>query len=62
LKGKKLKGNFSLILMKGRGTGKDWLLIKGKDSFAKNDWQIKEELTPTKKKRLTEKIPPCETS
>ncbi len=62
LKGKKLKGNFSLILMKGRGSGKDWLLIKGLDSFAKKDWEIKQELTPAKKKKLTEKVPPCETS
>jgi bifunctional non-homologous end joining protein LigD len=62
LDGKKLKGAFSLILMKGRGSGKDWLLIKGKDSFAKEDWKIKEELTPTKKKKLLEKTPPCETS
>jgi len=62
LKGKKLKGSFSLILMKGRGSGKDWLLIKGLDSFEKKDWQMKEELTPAKKKKLAEKIPPCETS
>jgi bifunctional non-homologous end joining protein LigD len=62
LDGKKLKGGFSLILMKGRGSGKDWLLIKGKDSFAKEDWKIKEELTPAKKKKLLEKTPPCETS
>jgi bifunctional non-homologous end joining protein LigD len=62
LNGKKLNGAFSLVLMKGRGSGKDWLLIKGKDSFAKEDWKIKEELTPARKKRLTEKIPPCETS
>jgi len=62
LDGKKLKGDFSLVLMKGRGSGKDWLLIKGKDSFVKEDWKIKEELTPAKKKRLTEKVPPCETS
>ena len=62
LTGKKLKGNFSLILMKGRGSGKDWLLIKGQDSFAKKDWEIKQELTPAKKKKLIEKIPPCETS
>jgi bifunctional non-homologous end joining protein LigD len=62
LDGKKLKGGFSLILMKGRGSGKDWLLIKGKDSFAKEDWKIKEELTPTKKKKLLEKTPPCKTS
>ena len=62
LKGKKLKGIFSLVLMKGRGSGKDWLLIKGQDSFAQKDWKIKEELTPAKKKKLAEKIPPCETS
>ncbi len=62
LKGKKLKGGFSLILMKGRGSGKDWLLIKGQDSFAKKDWEIKQELTPAKKKKLVEKVPPCQTS
>jgi bifunctional non-homologous end joining protein LigD len=62
LKGKKLKGNFALILMKGRGSDKNWLLIKGQDSFAKEDWEVKEELTPAKKKKLTEKTPPCETS
>jgi len=62
LNGKKLKGSFSLVLMKGRGSGKDWLFIKGKDSFAKEDWKIIEELTPTRRKKLIEKIPPCETS
>jgi len=62
LGGKKLRGNFSLILMKGRGSGKDWLLIKGKDSFIKEDWKIKEELTPVRMKKLGEKIPPCEAS
>jgi bifunctional non-homologous end joining protein LigD len=62
LDGKKLKGSFSLILMKGRGTGKDWLLIKGKDSFAKEDWKVKEDLTPARKKKLVEKIPSCQTS
>ena len=62
LKGKKLKGSFALILMKGRGSGKDWLLIKGKDSFAKKEWKVKQELTPAKKKNLIDKIPPCETS
>jgi bifunctional non-homologous end joining protein LigD len=60
--GKKLKGGFSLVLMRGRGTGKEWLLIKTQDSFAQRDWAIKEELTPSRKQRLIEKIPPCETS
>ncbi len=62
LRGKKLKGGFALILMKGRGSGKDWLLIKGQDSFAKKDWEVKEELTPAKRKKLTKRVPPCETS
>jgi len=62
LNGKKLKGSFSLVLMKGRGSGKDWLLIKGRDAFVQKDWVVKEELTPAKKKQLQEKIPPCESS
>lgn len=62
LNGRKLKGGFSLVLMRGRGTGKQWLLIKTQDSFAQRDWAIKEELTPARKKKLIEKIPPCETS
>jgi len=61
LNGKKLKGGFSLVLMRGRGTGKDWLLIKGQDAFVQKEWVIKEELTPARKKKLVEKIPPCET-
>jgi bifunctional non-homologous end joining protein LigD len=62
LEGKKLKGSFSLILMKGRGSGKDWLLIKGQDSFAQANWKVKEDLTPARRKKLAEKIPPCQTS
>ncbi len=62
LKGKKLKGGFSLVLMKGRGSGKEWLLIKRQDTFAQKDWTLREELTPQKKRQLKEKIPPCETS
>jgi bifunctional non-homologous end joining protein LigD len=62
LEGDKLKGGFSLALMKGRGTGKDWLLIKKKDPFAKENWKIEEELTPARRKKLEERIPPCETS
>ena len=62
LNGKKLKGGFALVLMKGRGSGKDWLLIKRSDSFAGADWKIKQDLTPARKKKLVEKAPPCETS
>jgi len=62
LQGKKLKGGFSLTLMKGRGTGKEWLFIKKRDSFARDDWTVKEDLTPARNKKLVERIPPCETS
>jgi len=62
LEGNKLKGDFSLILMKGRGSGKDWLLIKKQDSFADATWKIEKALTPARKKKLKEKIPPCQTS
>lgn len=62
LEGKKLKGAFSLALMKGRGAGKEWLLIKKRDAFAQEGWKIREDLTPARKKKLIEKIPPCETS
>jgi bifunctional non-homologous end joining protein LigD len=62
LDGNKLKGSFSLALMKGRGTGKEWLLIKKRDAFAREGWKIKQDLTPARKKKLVEKIPSCETS
>jgi bifunctional non-homologous end joining protein LigD len=62
LEGKKLKGAFALVQMKGRGAGKDWLLIKAQDSFAKKDWKMEEALTLARKKKLAEKVPPCETS
>ena len=34
LRGKKLKGRFALVRMKGRGAGDNWLLIKMKDQHA----------------------------
>jgi bifunctional non-homologous end joining protein LigD len=35
LRGKKLKGRFALVRMKGRGGGDNWLLIKMKDQHAR---------------------------
>ncbi|HWB84139.1 MAG TPA: DNA polymerase ligase N-terminal domain-containing protein [Bryobacteraceae bacterium] len=40
LHGEKLKGEFAIVLMKGRGKGKDWLLLKKRDSFAEPDWDV----------------------
>lgn len=61
LKGKRLKGGFALALMKGRGTGKEWLLMKKKDAHADPNWTLETALTPEKLKRLKVRIPPCET-
>jgi bifunctional non-homologous end joining protein LigD len=63
LKGKKLKGAFTLAQMKGlpKGTGKEWLLIKKKDDYALPVYAIKTELTPARLAKLTVKVPPCET-
>lgn len=61
LKGKRLKGAFALALMKGRGTGKEWLLMKKKDDHADPHWRVKTALTPQKLKSLKVKIPPCDT-
>ncbi len=63
LKGKKLKGAFALARMKGlpKSTGKEWLLIKKKDSYAKTDFTLKTELTAARLSGLKERIPPCET-
>lgn len=48
LKGKKLKGVFALVKMKGKQ--KEWLLIKKKDEHAEPGFKIKQALTPEKRK------------
>ncbi len=60
LKGKKLKGTFVLAKMAGRG--KEWLLMKKRDEFSEDDFQMKTALTPSLLMRLTERIPPCNAS
>ncbi len=42
LNGKKLKGDFALVRMKGRGKGNEWLLLKKKDAFAQPGWDPEE--------------------
>jgi bifunctional non-homologous end joining protein LigD len=59
LKGKKLKGNFAMIRLKGKET--QWLLLKKKDTYALTSFTVKPALTRAKLKTLKEKIPPCET-
>src|SRR5439155_6587365 len=42
LHGQKLKGEFAIVLMKGRGKGNEWLLLKKKDAFADAEWDAEE--------------------
>jgi bifunctional non-homologous end joining protein LigD len=42
LHGEKLKGEFALIRMRGRGKGNEWLIIKKKDTEAKAGWNIED--------------------
>jgi bifunctional non-homologous end joining protein LigD len=60
LRGDKLKGAFTLMRLKGRGKGNEWLLIKRKDEYALSNWKLETSLTPEKKTQLKERIPPCE--
>jgi bifunctional non-homologous end joining protein LigD len=40
LHGEKLRGDFALVHMKGRGKGNDWLIIKKRDDFAAPGWDV----------------------
>lgn len=59
LKGQKLKGAFTLMHLKGRGKGNEWLLIKRKDEYALPNWKLETSLTREKRGQLRERIPPC---
>ncbi len=40
LHGEKLKGDFAIVLMKGKKKGNEWLLIKKRDEFATAAWDV----------------------
>ncbi len=40
LRGEKLKGDFAIVRMKGKGKGNEWLLIKKRDEFAAAGWDV----------------------
>jgi bifunctional non-homologous end joining protein LigD len=40
LHGEKLNGDFAIVLMKGRGKGNEWLLIKKRDQYAQPGWDV----------------------
>lgn len=62
LDGEKLSGAFTLMRLKGKGKGNEWLLIKKKDEYAVSGWKLEIRLTPEKRASLKERTPPCETS
>jgi bifunctional non-homologous end joining protein LigD len=42
LHGEKLKGEFAIVQMKGRGKGNEWLLLKKKDAEARPGWDVEQ--------------------
>ena len=50
LRGRKLKGGFTLVRFKRREA--EWLLIKQSDGFAERGWKISSALTPARRKKL----------
>jgi len=56
LHGEKLKGEFALVLMKGRGKGNEWLLLKKKDAEARPGWDVEEYASSVSTGRTQEEI------
>jgi len=44
------------------GKEKEWLLMKKRDEFAEDDFEMKTTLTPALLKKLKTKVPPCAAS
>jgi bifunctional non-homologous end joining protein LigD len=61
LHGEKLRGEFALVLMRGRGKGNEWLLIKKKDTEARSGWNIEDYarsvLTGRSQQEIAENLP-----
>ena len=64
LHGEKLRGEFALVLMRGRGKGNEWLLIKKKDADAQPGWNIEDHarsvLTGRTQQEIAENLPAVE--
>ena len=56
LHGEKTKGDFAIVLMKGRGKGNEWLLIKKRDEFAIADWDVEQHAYSVLSGRTQEEI------
>jgi len=66
LHGHKLKGEFAIVLMKGRGKGNEWLLLKKKDEFADPEWDAEAHnrsvLTGRTQEEIARNMPAVETA
>jgi bifunctional non-homologous end joining protein LigD len=56
LHGEKLNGDFALVLMKGRGKGNEWLLLKKRDPFAVPGWDVEAHASSVLSGRTQEEI------
>jgi bifunctional non-homologous end joining protein LigD len=64
LHGEKLSGEFALVLMRGRGKGNEWLIIKKKDADAIPGWNIEDHarsvLTGRTQQEIAENLAPSQ--
>ena len=56
LHGHKLNGDFALVHMKNRGKGNEWLIIKKRDEFAQEGWDVEAHATSALSGRTQEEI------
>ena len=56
LHGEKLNGDFALVLMKGRGKGNEWLILKKRDQFAVEGWDVEAHAASVLSGRTQEEI------
>ena len=56
LHGEKLNGDFALVHMKNRGKGNEWLIIKKRDEFAHEGWDVEAHASSALSGRTQEEI------
>jgi len=56
LHGTKLNGEFAIVLMKARGKGNEWLLLKKRDDFADPDDDVEAKARSVKTGRTQDEI------
>jgi bifunctional non-homologous end joining protein LigD len=65
LHGHKLNGDFAIVLMKGRGKGNEWLVIKKRDGHEQLNWDIEQHarsvLTGRTQEEIANNLPPPQT-